>query len=139
MSQPSLTLPASGPESGTAAGRRRRLLELAGAAAIAGTYVFLVLTQPADIANGPASFSALVDSDLEPLAPAANLHEVSRYFATYNLVNAPVIDGEHRLIGAVTVDDVLDHVLPEDWRGTQLDSQSALTPSTLSGVGRGQG
>ena len=40
--------------------RSRRLLEIAGAAAIAATYVFLVLTQPADIANGPASFSALV-------------------------------------------------------------------------------
>ncbi|AXJ10816.1 ECF transporter S component [Arthrobacter sp. PM3] len=56
MSQPSLTLNASGPR----AGRSRRLLEMAGAAAIAATYVFLVLTQPADIANGPASFPALV-------------------------------------------------------------------------------
>ena len=83
--------------------------------------------------------SSLLDSDLEPLTAGANLHAVSRYFATYNLVNAPVIDGEHRLIGAVTVDDVLDHVLPEDWRGTQLDSQSALTPSTAAGVSRGQG
>jgi flagellar motility protein MotE (MotC chaperone)/sporulation protein YlmC with PRC-barrel domain len=65
--------------------------------------------------------SALVDSDLEPLNDRAGLNTVSRYFATYNLVNAPVVDAEHRLIGAVTVDDVLDHVLPEDWRGTQLD------------------
>ncbi len=66
--------------------------------------------------------SALVDSDLEPLYDQANLYAVSRYFATYNLVNAPVIDKEHRLIGAITVDDVLDHVLPSDWRGAQLDS-----------------
>ncbi len=56
MPQPSLTLPASG----QAAGRGRRLLEIAGAAAIAATYAFLVLTQPADITNGLASFSALV-------------------------------------------------------------------------------
>jgi CBS domain-containing protein/sporulation protein YlmC with PRC-barrel domain len=69
--------------------------------------------------------SALVDSDLEPLTASAGLNVVSRYFATYNLVNAPVVDSEHRLIGAVTVDDVLDHVLPEDWRGTQLDSLSS--------------
>jgi CBS domain-containing protein len=69
--------------------------------------------------------SALIDSDLEPLAPGGNLHTVSRYFATYNLVNAPVVDDEHRLIGAVTVDDVLDHVLPQDWRGTQLDGLAA--------------
>ncbi|MCW2804348.1 MAG: hypothetical protein QOF52_1950 [Propionibacteriaceae bacterium] len=69
--------------------------------------------------------SALVDSELEPLNDTANLHAVSRYFATYNLVNAPVVDGAHRLIGAITVDDVLDHVLPEDWRGTQLDALSS--------------
>jgi energy-coupling factor transport system substrate-specific component len=56
MSQPARTIIAPG----QAAGRRRRLLEIAGAAAIAATYIFLVLTQPADIANGPASFSALV-------------------------------------------------------------------------------
>ncbi|HWJ52491.1 MAG TPA: CBS domain-containing protein [Propionibacteriaceae bacterium] len=73
--------------------------------------------------------SALVDSDLETLTDDANLHAVSRYFATYNLVNAPVVDANHRLIGAVTVDDVLDHVLPEDWRGRQLDLLSAVDPA----------
>ncbi len=73
--------------------------------------------------------SALVDKDLENLTDDANLHAVSRYFATYNLVNAPVVDADHRLIGAVTVDDVLDHVLPEDWRGTQLDLLSAANPA----------
>jgi flagellar motility protein MotE (MotC chaperone)/sporulation protein YlmC with PRC-barrel domain len=69
--------------------------------------------------------SGLIDSDLQPMVDKANLHAVSRYFATYNLVNAPVVDSDHRLIGAVTVDDVLDHVLPADWRGTQLDALSS--------------
>ncbi len=69
--------------------------------------------------------SALLDSDLEPLQAETKLHVVSRYFATYNLVNAPVLDADRRLLGAVTVDDVLDHVLPPDWRGTQLDALSA--------------
>ena len=69
--------------------------------------------------------SGLVDSELEPLSPGANLHAVSRFFATYNLVTAPVVDQDRRLVGAVTVDDVLDHVLPEDWRGTQLDAMSS--------------
>lgn len=68
--------------------------------------------------------SGLIDSDLEPLNDQSDLHAVSRYFATYNLVNAPVVDKAGRLIGAVTVDDVLDHVLPQDWRGDQLDAMS---------------
>ncbi|TKJ34224.1 CBS domain-containing protein [Blastococcus sp. CCUG 61487] len=54
--------------------------------------------------------------DLEPLRPGAPLAEVTRYFATYNLVAAPVVDDQGRLVGAVSVDDVLDHLLPDDWR-----------------------
>jgi CBS domain-containing protein len=54
--------------------------------------------------------------DLEPLRPEAPLAEVTRYFATYNLVAAPVVDAQGRLVGAVSVDDVLDHLLPDDWR-----------------------
>ncbi len=80
--------------------------------------------------------SGLVDAELPTLTPEANLHDVSRYFASYNLVNAPVVDADHRLVGAVTVDDVLDHVLPEDWRGTDLDSISdkpAGGPTVTSG------
>jgi CBS domain-containing protein/sporulation protein YlmC with PRC-barrel domain len=65
--------------------------------------------------------SGMIDPDLKPLAADAGLAAVSRYFATYDMVAAPVIDPSGRLVGAVTVDDVLDHMLPEDWRGIQLD------------------
>lgn len=65
--------------------------------------------------------SALIDSDIEPLPEDASLHQIARFFAVYNLVTAPVVDKERRLIGAITVDDVLDHILPDDWRDEQLD------------------
>jgi Mg/Co/Ni transporter MgtE len=37
------------------------------------------------------------------------------------MVAAPVVDAEHRLIGVISVDDVLDHLLPEDWRGRESE------------------
>ena len=60
--------------------------------------------------------SAVVDTDIDPLAPDTPLPAVTRHLATYNLVAVPVVDSEQRLLGAVTVDDVLDHLLPDDWR-----------------------
>jgi Mg/Co/Ni transporter MgtE len=60
--------------------------------------------------------SAVVDSDLEPLRPESSLEEVSSHLAAYNLVASPVVDEDGHLVGAVTVDDVLDHLLPDDWR-----------------------
>ena len=59
--------------------------------------------------------------DDRALSPSDPLAQVSRFFATYNLVVAPVVDGKGLLVGAVTVDDVLDHMLPDDWRGEQMD------------------
>ncbi|WP_369131993.1 CBS domain-containing protein [Modestobacter sp. I12A-02662] len=64
----------------------------------------------------PSGLVSGVLDDLEPLHPEAPLGEVTRYFAIYNLVAAPVVDAQGRLVGAVSVDDVLDHLLPEDWR-----------------------
>jgi Mg/Co/Ni transporter MgtE len=60
--------------------------------------------------------AGVLDTELEQLAPDAVLSEIARYFAAYNLVAGPVVDAEGHLLGAVTVDDVLDHLLPADWR-----------------------
>ena len=48
---------------------------------------------------------------------------VTRTFEAYNLVALPVVDENGRLIGAVTVDDVVDHMLPEDWRENDGDDR----------------
>jgi flagellar motility protein MotE (MotC chaperone) len=63
-----------------------------------------------------AAVGGIIDKDIEPLPPSASLGQVTRFLATYNLVGAPIVDPDGRLLGAVTVDDVLDHILPPDWR-----------------------
>ncbi|SHT68447.1 magnesium transporter mgtE [Mycobacteroides abscessus subsp. abscessus] len=47
---------------------------------------------------------------------------MTRYFAAYNLVCGPVIDREDHLLGAVTVDDVLDHLMPDGWRAEEPEA-----------------
>ncbi|MFI2840662.1 magnesium transporter MgtE N-terminal domain-containing protein [Mycolicibacterium sp. PDY-3] len=63
-----------------------------------------------------ALVSGIVDTDLPSLRPDEPLGALTRYFAAYNLVCGPVVDEENHLLGAVSVDDVLDHLLPDDWR-----------------------
>jgi Mg/Co/Ni transporter MgtE len=60
--------------------------------------------------------SGVLDSDLEPIGPDTTLTAVTHYLATYNLLAVPVVDDADHLLGVVSVDDVLDHLLPEDWR-----------------------
>ena len=43
--------------------------------------------------------------------------ELAAWLAAYNLVSVAVCDEDGRLLGAVTVADVLDRLLPSDWRG----------------------
>lgn len=57
-----------------------------------------------------------MDTSIDPIKPEFTLNQVTSYLATYNLMAVPVVDEVGRLVGAVTVDDVLDHLLPDDWR-----------------------
>jgi flagellar motility protein MotE (MotC chaperone) len=57
-----------------------------------------------------------LDDSMENLRPEASIDQVAAHLATYNLVAAPVVDENGHLLGAVTVDDLLDHMLPSNWR-----------------------
>jgi len=57
-----------------------------------------------------------VSGSTEPVTPELSLRDVAERLASYDLLALPVCDHAGRLVGAVTVDDVLDHVLPEGWR-----------------------
>ncbi|MEI7519352.1 MAG: CBS domain-containing protein [Mycobacteriaceae bacterium] len=70
----------------------------------------LLREPPANLVSG------ILDPDLPPLRPDSPLGSVTRHLAAYNLVCGAVVDESNHLLGAVTVDDVLDHLLPDDWR-----------------------
>lgn len=59
---------------------------------------------------------AILDDSIDAVEGESPGAEVARRLASYDLVVMPVVDSAHRLIGAVTVDDILDSLLPEDWR-----------------------
>ncbi len=70
---------------------------------------------------------SIVDTNTKGVNPDASLHSVSSYLASYNLLSLPVVDANERLLGAVTVDDVLDHLLPTNWRHDHRDSVATTT------------
>jgi CBS domain-containing protein len=79
----------------------------------------------------------LLDPTLEPVTAHTSAAEVSRILASYNLVSVPVVDENHRLVGVVTIDDVLDYLLPDDWRSTTDETESlTATAATKSGSKR---
>lgn len=81
----------------------------------------------------------LIDASLEPVMADTSAAEVARILASYNLVSLPVVDEKHRLLGVVTIDDVLDYLLPDDWRSTTeelpepVSTDTAAIPTRTSG------
>jgi magnesium transporter len=55
----------------------------------------------------------LVDEDRRRVSVLDDQEEVARLFGKYNLVAAPVVDTDNRLVGVITVDDVVDVIEEE--------------------------
>ncbi|GGB45229.1 magnesium transporter [Flexivirga endophytica] len=95
-----------------------------------GRFIGLVHTQKLLREPPQTAVGTIVDKTIEPVGVDAPLGEVTRQLATYNLVSMPVVDEAGRLLGAVTVDDVLDHILPDDWREARHDPRPSDAPAT---------
>jgi len=59
-----------------------------------------------------------IDEDVEPVSTDTSDRDVAMQLAAYDVVALAVVDEARRLVGAVTIDDVLDRVLPDNWRVT---------------------
>ena len=67
-------------------------------------------------AEPDAPLTQLIKHEAQRLVPEADFEEVARLMADYNLTSAPVVDERKQMIGVITVDDVLEVMLPKGWR-----------------------
>jgi CBS domain-containing protein len=63
-----------------------------------------------------ATLIDVCDTDPVRVGPDSDIEDVAVLMTDYNLITIPVVDDERRLLGVITVDDVLEVTLPEDWR-----------------------
>jgi len=69
------------------------------------------------ISAGPEqTLAELAENSPPPVTAEVEIPEVARLMTDYNLVTLPVVDADGRPIGVVSVDDILELTLPEDWR-----------------------
>jgi Mg/Co/Ni transporter MgtE len=58
----------------------------------------------------------VVDDDPVRVTADADVVDVTLLMADYNLITVPVVDPDDQLLGVITVDDVLEATIPDDWR-----------------------
>ena len=80
----------------------------------------------------------IMTKDLISVHPETDQEEVARHVADYNFVALPVIDSESKLIGVVTVDDVIDVIdkeATEDiYKMLSLDTSDRIQDSPLKSI-----
>ena len=81
-----------------------------------GRYLGLVPFQRLLRESPGTTLEHCVFAEPDAVQPELPLRDVAERLAAYDALAVPVCDRTQRLVGAVTVDDVLDHVLPDDWR-----------------------
>ena len=67
-------------------------------------------------AEPQAVLHEIAEHEPESVGTDADLPEVARAMTDYNLVMLAVVDEDERMVGAITVDDVLEQTLPSGWR-----------------------
>lgn len=72
------------------------------------------------LADGATAFREVMSEQVYSLSPATDQEEVARLLRKYDFTAMPVVDARERLLGIVTVDDVMDAVEEEQDEDVQL-------------------
>ena len=67
-------------------------------------------------ADPSVCLSDVYDDDPVRVGADTDVVDVAVLMSDYNLITIPVVDDRRRMIGIITVDDVLEATLPDDWR-----------------------
>jgi CBS domain-containing protein len=82
------------------------------ASRLAGTVTVIGLLH----AEPETRLSDLMDREPVRVTADADVVDVTLLMADYNLMTVPVVDAEDHLLGVITVDDILEATIPDDWR-----------------------
>jgi Mg/Co/Ni transporter MgtE len=74
-------------------------------------------------AEPDATVASLIETRVPTISPETELAEVARLMADFNLLAIPVIDPDQKPIGVIAFDDVLELVLPDEWRRRAGDAR----------------
>jgi CBS domain-containing protein/sporulation protein YlmC with PRC-barrel domain len=58
----------------------------------------------------------VMERDPIALYPQADIPSVAMEMAHYNLASLPIVDDNHRIVGVITFDDLIEAILPNEWR-----------------------
>jgi CBS domain-containing protein len=84
---------------------------------LAGVVEVITLLQ----SDPQAQLKDIMDDDPVRVGPETDLEDVALLMDDYNLPAITVVDPESRVLGVVTIDDVLEEIIPEDWRRRSPD------------------
>jgi hypothetical protein len=95
------------------------------------------------VQSDPAlALADVCDTDPVRIGPDTDLPDTAVLMTDYNLVTIPVVDDRCRMLGLITVDDVLETMLPDDWRRREAagppDARHGGTPRVPTGPDPGQ-
>lgn len=77
-----------------------------------GTATLVTLLQ----ADPDARLEQIMGTEPVRVLPDADVEDVALLMTDYNLLTVPVVDHQDQILGVITVDDILETVIPEDWR-----------------------